>query len=60
MQKIEYAETAVFRAVLEDDMPRAKELLGDFMDGELVALYGQASAMIDLIQAEARRRGMRT
>lgn len=58
--KIETAETAVLRAVLDENLEDAEVRLADFLNGELTEFYGQVSQLIDLITAETRCRGIRT
>ena len=54
------AEAKVLESVIEEDLNTANMTLSEFLDGELIELYGQLSTMIDLVTAEARRRGMQT
>jgi hypothetical protein len=56
----QYAETAILVAVMNGDLDRAKSLIAESLNGELVELHTYAGKLIDLVVDEARSRGLRT
>jgi hypothetical protein len=46
-----YAETAALVAVMESDLPRAQELLGDMLQGELSEFARQLTLLRELAYA---------